>query len=90
MKKTATGGALKNPITAILRSTALPGVKVIALRLLLVLVCAAPILLYSAFGPEQGNPVVLSWIFALGAMAAHVGFLIGIIWIIRDLYFPKR
>jgi hypothetical protein len=81
---------LKNPITAILRSNALPGVKVIALSLLLVFVCAAPIMLYSLLGPEQGNPVVFSWIFALGALVAHMGFLIGILWVIRDLYFPRR
>lgn len=81
---------MKNPITLILQSNALPGVKIIALSLMLVLICAAPIMLYSAIGPEDGNPVLLSWLFAFGAVVGHIGFLIGILWIIRDLYFSRR
>jgi hypothetical protein len=82
--------ALKNPITAILRSDALRGVKIIALSLMLVLVCAAPIMIYSAIGPDHGNPVALAWLFAAGAVVAHIGFFAGVVLIIRDLYFPKK
>lgn len=79
-----------NPIRAILHSKSPRGIKIIALSLLLVLVCAAPIMLYSYFGPEQGNPVALSWVFALGAVAAHIGFLVGMFLLIWDIYFAKK
>lgn len=79
-----------DPIRAIVRSKSPRGVKVIALSLLLVLVCAAPIMLYSFFTAGQGNSVVLSWLFAIGAIAAHLGFLIGMLLIIWDMYFAKK
>ncbi len=79
-----------NPVRAILRSNSLRGIKVIALSLMLVLVCAAPIMLYSFFVPDSGGPLWLGWLFAVGAVLAHVGFLVGILLIIWDLYFTKK
>lgn len=84
------GNRMWNPVRAVLNSKSLRGVKIIALSLMLVLVCAAPIMLYSVFGPADGNPVALSWLFAVGAMLAHVGFLIGILLVIWDMYFAKK
>ncbi len=81
---------LKNPLTAILRSQSPRGLKVIALSLLLVLVCAAPMMLYVVFGPEDGNPVGLGWLFALGALVAHVGFTIGLVLLIWDVFIKKN
>lgn len=79
-----------NPIRAVLDSKSLRGIKIIALSLMLVLVCAAPIMLYSFFGPADGNPILLGWLFAAGAMLAHVGFFVGIVLIIWDMYFVKK
>jgi hypothetical protein len=79
-----------NPVRAIINSNSLRGVKIIALSLMLVLLCAAPIMLYSLLGPDDGGPIVLGWLFAAGAIIAHLGFLIGILLIIWDLYFTKK
>ena len=79
-----------NPIRTVMRSSSPRGIKIIALSLMLVLICAAPIMLYSLFGPADGNPILLSWLFAIGAVLAHLGFLIGILLIIWDLYFAKK
>ncbi len=79
-----------NPIRTVMRSSSPRGIKIIALSLMLVLMCAAPIMLYSLFGPADGNPILLSWLFAIGAVLAHLGFLIGILLIIWDLYFAKK
>jgi hypothetical protein len=79
-----------NPIRAVLRSKSLRGIKLIALSLMLVLVCAAPIMLYTVFGPEDGNPILLGWLFAAGAMVAHIGFFVGIVSVIWDMYFAKK
>jgi hypothetical protein len=81
---------VKNPITAILQSQSPRGVKVIALSLMLVLVCAAPIMLHGIFGAADSNPMVLSWLFAIGAIVAHIGFLVGILLLIWDIYFAKK
>jgi hypothetical protein len=79
-----------NPIRTVMRSSSLRGVKIIALSLMLVLLCAMPIMLYSIFGPDDGGPMVLGWVFAVGALIAHVGFLVGILLIIWDMYFVKK
>ncbi|MGB3608825.1 MAG: hypothetical protein WA987_00510 [Cellvibrio sp.] len=81
---------LKNPITAILRSQSPRGIKVIALSLFLVLACAAPMMLYVVFGPEDGNPVGLGFLFAGGALIAHVGFTIGLLLLIWDTFIKKK
>ena len=80
---------LKNPVSAILRSKSARGLKVIALSLLLVLVSAAPLMLYVLLGPEDGNPVILGWLFAAGAMIGHLGFAVGLIMLLRDMWFKK-
>ncbi len=79
-----------NPIRTILNSSSQRGIKIIALSLMLVLVCAAPIMLYSLFGPEDGNPVLLSWLFAIGSVIAHIGFFVGILLVLWDLYIAKK
>lgn len=79
-----------NPIRTVMRSSSLRGVKIIALSLMLVLLCAMPIMLYSIFGSDDGGPMVLGWVFAIGALIAHVGFLVGILLIIWDMYFVKK
>jgi hypothetical protein len=81
---------LKNPITYILRSNSPRGIKIIALSLLLVLACAAPIMLYVFFGPEDGNPVGLGLLFAGGALIAHVGFTVGLLLLIWDVFIKKK
>lgn len=79
-----------NPIRSVMRSNSPRGIKIIALSLMVVLLCAMPIMIYSILEPDNGGPVILGWIFAVGAMVAHVGFLIGVLLIIWDLYFAKK
>lgn len=81
---------LKNPITYILRSDATIGIKIIALSLLLVLTCAAPLMLYVFFGPENDIPMALAWLFAIGALISHFGFAVGLILSIWDMFFKKK
>ncbi|MDQ2078358.1 hypothetical protein [Marinimicrobium sp. ABcell2] len=77
---------LKNPIKAILRSDSPPGLKVIALSLLLLFVTALPYMAYEMVGPEDGNPQVLGMLFGLGALLAHVGFIVGLLWLMWESY----
>ncbi len=79
-----------NPIRAVLRSQSPRGIKIIALSLMLVLVCAAPVMLYSLFNPETGGALWMGWLFALGAVVAHIGFFVGIVLVIWDMYFAKK
>ena len=80
----------KNPLTAIARSEASRGLKLIAYSLLLVFVTSLPFMLYIFLGPDESNPVLLSWVFAVGALLAHVGFLVGLLMLIWDSYFRRR
>ena len=79
-----------NPVTKILQSNSQRGIKVIALSLLLVFVSAAPIMLYILLGPADGNPIGLGLLFAVGALVAHVGFVIGILMLLWDNFISKR
>ncbi len=79
-----------NPIRAVLRSNSLRGIKIIALSLMLVILSALPIMLISYFGDADSNPVIASWLFAVGAMLGHIGFFIGVLLLIWDIYFAKK
>jgi hypothetical protein len=79
-----------NPIRAVLRSHSPRGIKIIALSLMLVLTSAMPIMLYSLFGPDDGGPILLGWIFAVGAVLAHVGFLVGMALLLVDHFYIKK
>ena len=81
---------MRNPVRLILQSKSPRGIKLIALSLLLVMVCAAPFMIYSLIVPEDRNIYFLSWLFALGAVLAHIGFLVGVCWLIVDVYFAKK
>lgn len=75
---------------AILNSNSPRGIKIIALSLMLVILSALPIMLISYFGGADANPVVSSWVFAAGAMLAHIGFFVGVVLLIWDTYFVKK
>ncbi|MBE8717281.1 hypothetical protein C4F51_08785 [Cellvibrio sp. KB43] len=81
---------MKNPITAILRSKASTGIKWIAFSLMVVLVSAMPSMLYALFGPGDGSSMTLTLIFAVGALLGHIGFLIGLLLLLRDAFFNKK
>lgn len=81
---------LKNPITAILRSKASLGIKWIAFSLMVVLVSAMPSMLYALFGPGDGSSMTLTLIFAVGALLGHIGFLVGLLLLLRDAFFNKK
>jgi len=79
-----------NPVRTVICSSSPRGVKIIALSLMLVILSALPYMVISYFGNEQANPIVASWIFAIGAMLGHIGFFIGVILLIWDIYFRKN
>jgi hypothetical protein len=81
---------VRNPVRLILYSKSPRGINLIALSLLLVMVCAAPFMIYSLLVPDDKYPFFLSWLFAAGAVLAHIGFLVGVCWLIFDIYFPKK
>jgi len=81
---------VKNPITAIARSEASRGLKLIAYSLLLVFATSLPFMLTVIFGPEDANPVFLGKVFAGGAVLAHIGFLVGLLMLIWDSYSGRR
>ena len=57
---------------------------------MLVILSALPYMLISYFGGENNNPIVASWLFAIGAMIGHIGFFVGIVLLIWDVYFAKK
>jgi len=79
-----------NPVRAVLKSDSPRGIKIIALSLMLVLVCAAPMMILSYLGSEESTLIVASWLFAIGAMVAHIGFFIGAVLLIWDAYFARK
>ncbi len=78
-----------NPVTRILRSKAPRGLKIIALSLVLLFATALPVMAYIVFGPEDGNPVWLGRLFAVGALIAHFGFIGGLLLLMKDTYFGR-
>lgn len=56
--------------------------------------CTAPILLYAAFGPEDGNPIGLGLLFFFGAPifagAAAIGAAMWIIAIVRATFAQSK
>lgn len=79
-----------NPIRTVIRSGSPRGIKIIALSLMLVIFSALPYMLISYFGSDDANPIISSWLFAIGAMVGHIGFFIGMILLIWDIYFAKK
>ena len=81
---------VRNPLSFILKSKSPAGVKLVALSLMLLFLCAAPFMIYSLLVPEDNNPLFLVWLFASGAVLAHIGFLVGICWLLFDMYIVKK
>lgn len=79
-----------NPVRTVLRSKSPRGIKVISLSLMLIFVSAIPYMLCRVFAPEHAGMVILSWVFAIGSLIAHLGFLWGILLLIVDMYFNKK
>lgn len=79
-----------NPIRTVMRSNSLRGIKIIALSLMLVLLSAAPVMLCSIVDPDGDAPLWTGWLFAAGAVLAHLGFLVGIVLVMWDMYFAKK
>jgi hypothetical protein len=79
-----------NPVRTIIRSSSPRGIKIISLSLMLVILSALPYMLISYFSAENANPIVSSWLFAIGAMIGHIGFFIGVVVLIWDTYFRKK
>lgn len=76
----------KNPVAAIMRSNALPGLKIIALSLLLLFATALPYMLYVLVAPEGTYLQALGVVFGIGALAAHMGFIVGLLWLIWNSF----
>ena len=59
------------------------GRRVTIVSAILAALCVAPIMLYAAFGPEDGNPVGLGLLMVFGSPVFGAATLIGaIIWLI--------
>jgi len=78
--------AATRPVGTIARVTTLPGVlqgrsKLFWAGLIVVAVSLAPLLLYIAFGPADGNPIGLGLLMFFGvpagAILAFIGFALG-------------
>ncbi len=79
-----------NPVRAVLKSDSPRGVKIIALNLMLVLACAMPMMILSYLNSDESKLIIASWLFAIGAMVAHIGFFIGVVLLIWDAYFARK
>ncbi|MCP8898684.1 hypothetical protein [Gilvimarinus xylanilyticus] len=79
----------RNPITRVVYARAEKEIKLIALSLILVLLSAVPLMINSLFSIAKPTPPVLVYIFAAGALLAHVGFLIGLLAMIWKNYFRR-
>lgn len=55
------------------------GLRILLGSVLLGVLCVAPLLLYIAFGPADGNPIGLGLLAVLGAPAGTIGAGIGLI-----------
>ena len=78
-----------NPVTRIVYSEAHKGLKIIGLSLVLVLVSAAPVFIAMLVNPAVSPPHGLSLLFAIGALVAHAGFIVGLLWLLRDHFFRR-
>lgn len=81
---------IKNPITAIINSNASVGFKWIAFGLLVLLLSAMPLMLYSVFASTGSGSMILTIIFAVGALIGHLGFLIGLLLLLRDVFLKRK
>jgi len=79
-----------NPIQRILHSKSPRGIKIIALSLFVVLVSAFPYMLTLWVSTGEAHIMVFSWLFALGAVIAHLGFLVGMLLLIWDGNFSRK
>ena len=76
----------RNPITRIVYSRAPVGLKLVALSLLLVFISAAPVFIFWLMNPTADLPWAAVWFFALGTALAHIGFVVGLILLILEVY----
>jgi len=76
--------AAVNLIRQIIQSRLPRGFKIALLSLLGWLVIAAPLLVYVAFGPRDGNPVLLSWLAFIGTVAGQIGMVAGMLLALWD------
>ncbi len=75
----------RNPVTRIVYSRAHIGLKIIALSLVLILLGAIPFLGCWIWQPEQ-IPYWTAVVFAGSAGIAHVGFVLGLLLLIREMF----
>lgn len=60
------------------------GLKIILVSFVLGVVGVAPLLLYIAFGPSDGNPIGLGLLAVFAVPAAGIGLLIGVLRLLLD------
>lgn len=75
----------RNPVTRIIYSRAHIGLKIIALSLVLLLLGVFPFLLCWLWQPQQ-IPYWSGLLFAASAGLAHVGFVVGLLLLIREMF----
>jgi len=62
------------------------GAKVIMVSLILLCGCAAPFMIYMMYVDQNHVPVALSYLLIAGSLIAHVGFFIGIIHLMWEMF----
>jgi len=75
----------RNPVTRIVYSQAPTGMKIIGLSLVLLLAGAVPFALYWLWQPQE-IPYWTGIVFAGTASLAHMGFVVGLIYLIWDMF----
>jgi len=76
---------IKNPVTAFLKSNASRGIKIIALSLGVILLSVLPLMLHMLFSAEGATSMPLTILFAVGALVGHIGFIVGLLLLLRDM-----
>ena len=61
-----------------------PGLRVMIASVVLGALFCVPLLLYIAFGPEDGNPIGLGLLAVMGLPGAVLGFLAGLVWFVKS------
>ncbi|NVK22703.1 MAG: hypothetical protein HWD86_09315 [Kangiellaceae bacterium] len=75
-----------NPFTYITRSALPRGWKVVLISLLIAILSALPLLLLTAYSPEQEIPLVLGFISMFGVICGLISMIGGFLIILFDIY----
>ncbi|MCB1960070.1 MAG: hypothetical protein KDE68_06040 [Rhodocyclaceae bacterium] len=79
-----------NPIADFYRSDLRTGLKIVFTCLAAGILSAAPLWLFSLFGPADDTPTNLALIAMFGTIFAGLGAAIGAVWLVVELIFIRK